>query len=78
MLPADQMAVYWIEHVLRHGNAEHLQLASGQMPFHQRYLLDVAAFLVVSIGLFSAAVAYGIRQLIRTYCRTSRTKLSRE
>jgi len=44
--PAKDVAVYWIEHVLRHNGTKHLQLSSKKMPFYQRWLLDVIFFLL--------------------------------
>ena len=45
MIPAKEVAVYWIEHVLRHGGTKHLQSRAKEMPFYQLYLLDVWLFL---------------------------------
>ena len=47
------MAVYWVEHVLRHGDTRHLQSVSKDMPFYQYYLLDVWFFIasVVFVGI---------------------------
>lgn len=42
-------AVYWIEYVAKYGKV--LQPASAHMPFYQLYLIDVFAFVVVSIGM---------------------------
>lgn len=39
------VAVYWIEHVLRFNGTNHLKLASSNMPFYQLYLLDVGLLL---------------------------------
>jgi glucuronosyltransferase len=44
MFPGKDAAVYWVEHVLRHG-AKHLEVSSRKMPFYQQYLLDVWLFL---------------------------------
>lgn len=47
LVPGKDVAVYWIEHVLRHGGAKHLQLASKHMPLYKRYMLDIALFLIL-------------------------------
>ena len=47
--PAKDIAVYWIEHVLRHNGTKHLQLSSKKMPFYQRWLLDVIFVLVAVV-----------------------------
>lgn len=47
LMPAKDVGVYWIEHVLRHNGTAHLQsLANKEMPFYKFYLLDVWAFLI--------------------------------
>ena len=54
LVPAKQVAAYWIEHVLRHGGTKHLQSRAREMPFYQIYLLDVALILscIISILFF--------------------------
>jgi glucuronosyltransferase len=59
MIPAKEVAVYWIEHVLRHGGTKHLQSRAKDMPFYQLYLLDVWLFLN-SILLIILYVLYKI------------------
>lgn len=54
VVPGTQLAVYWVEHVLRHGGTEHLQLASKNMSYFELYLMDFAfvlAFLLICIVL---------------------------
>ena len=53
MKPVEE-SVYWIEYVLKHGNA--LQPASAQMPLYQLLLLDVwaaiaTAFLIITFAI---------------------------
>lgn len=43
MQPLD-LAVYWIEHVLKHKGAPHLQNAGLRLNWLQAYLLDVIVF----------------------------------
>lgn len=45
LMPAKEVAAYWVEHVLRHGGAQHLQSKAKEMPFYQLYFLDVWLFL---------------------------------
>lgn len=47
-MPGREVAAYWVEYVLRHGGTKHLQVASKNMPFYQRYLLDVIGFLIMA------------------------------
>ncbi|XP_066252664.1 uncharacterized protein [Euwallacea similis] len=45
-------AIYWIEYVLRHNGAAHLNYEGADLPFYQFYHLDVYAFFaVVGFGL---------------------------
>ena len=46
LMPSKELGTYWIEHVLRHNGAKHLQLAGKDLPFYQKYLIDVILFLV--------------------------------
>lgn len=56
IMPARDVAAYWVEHVLRHGGTKHLQSISKEMPFYQLYLLDVWIFLVSIFGLLIFAI----------------------
>ena len=47
LMPSTNVSVFWIEHVLRHKGAKHLQLASRNLPFYQNYLLDIWLFLLI-------------------------------
>ena len=60
LVPGKEMAVYWLEHVLRHGGANHLRPRSKDMPLYQIYLLDVIAFL---IGVFMFILYVGFLAL---------------
>ena len=65
IMPATEEAVYWIEHVLRHSGAQHLEISSLNMPFYQRYLLDVTAFLI-SVCCASVFFTYKFMRYIRS------------
>ncbi|XP_078616635.1 UDP-glucuronosyltransferase 2A3-like [Branchiostoma floridae x Branchiostoma japonicum] len=43
-----ERAVWWIEHVIKYGGLPHLRARAMELPWYQYYLLDVAAFLLVS------------------------------
>lgn len=45
-MPPLDLAVYWIEHVIKYRGAPHLQSAAVKLSWWQGYLLDVIAFLV--------------------------------
>lgn len=56
--PPLETAVYWIEHVARHGGT-HLRPASADIPFYRYLLLDVLAFLA-AIGFVVFVFTYKI------------------
>lgn len=45
LVPAKQVAAYWIEHVLRHKGTKHLQSRAKEMSFYKVYMIDVALIL---------------------------------
>lgn len=47
MMPAKDVAAFWVEYVLRHNGTRHLQSVAKDMPFYQYYLLDVWLFLLL-------------------------------
>ncbi|KAK4876068.1 hypothetical protein RN001_012490 [Aquatica leii] len=47
MKPLDR-AVFWIEHVIRHGGAAHLKTAAANLTWYQYFLLDVIAALIIT------------------------------
>lgn len=54
------VAMFWIEYVLRHGGAPHLRNASLELYWFQLYLLDVIGFVILSIVI----IYYSIKLLI--------------
>lgn len=50
MKPLD-LAVYWVEYVIRNGGAEHLISGSIELNDAQYFLLDISLILFVLIGL---------------------------
>jgi glucuronosyltransferase len=52
MIPGKDAAVYWVEHVLRHG-AKHLEVSSRKMPFYKQHLLDVWLFLAAILAIMA-------------------------
>lgn len=55
-----ERSVYWIEYVLRHRGARHLQAAVYQLSFWQYFLLDVAAVLLLAAALLTALLAWAV------------------
>ena len=69
LMPAKDIGAYWIEHILRHKGGKHLQLAGKDIPFHQRYLLDVIAFLIGIIAMFLISLGVILRRVWSRYFR---------
>ncbi|XP_078612951.1 UDP-glucuronosyltransferase 2B4-like isoform X2 [Branchiostoma floridae x Branchiostoma japonicum] len=46
-----ERAVWWIEHVVKHGGLPHLRSRAPELPFYQYYLLDVIALIVAVISV---------------------------
>lgn len=55
-MPAMDTAIYWIEYVAKYGG-RHLQTSSVYLPWYRYMMLDVFAFLAISIAVY-ALVAY--------------------
>lgn len=58
-MSALDIAVYWVEYVIKHRGARHLRSAAVDLPWYQYYLLDVVAF-VLSVLTFVACICYFI------------------
>ncbi|KZS03466.1 Ugt36Ba, partial [Daphnia magna] len=74
IMPGKEVAAYWIEYVIRHGGTKHLQLASKNMPFYQRNLIDVAFFLGVIASLFLLIVFMLTHALLQCYRKRTSEK----
>lgn len=59
-----ELAVFWVEHVLKHKNTEHLRTVASKLPFYQYFLLDVAAFLLLCVVLLCLIVRYSFKACI--------------
>ncbi|KAI8513627.1 UDP-glucuronosyltransferase 2A1 [Branchiostoma belcheri] len=46
-----ERAIWWIEHVIKHGGLPHLKSRAIDLPFYQYYLLDVLALIVTVIAV---------------------------
>ncbi|XP_078686597.1 UDP-glucuronosyltransferase 2C1-like [Branchiostoma floridae x Branchiostoma belcheri] len=49
--PPMDRAMWWIEHLTRHGGLPHLRTRAHTIPFHQYFLLDVIAFFVAVLAV---------------------------
>lgn len=65
IIPGKKLAAYWIEHVLRHGNAKHLQVNAKNVKFYKRYFLDAILLITFSSLLFLLLFYYSVRVLLQ-------------
>lgn len=67
-------AMFWIEYVLRHNGASHLRSAALNLNWYQYLLLDVTAFIILTIlvGLFVLRII-----LKKLCCKTSKVKANK-
>ena len=68
----------WLEYVIRHGGAQHLRAQVFNMPWYQRYLLDVMAFLVAIVTLIIVAIWFACRCCRRLCCKLTENKPKKE
>lgn len=54
-----EKVVWWLDHILRHKNLDHLKYSGRKVPLHQKYLIDIFAFTMIL-----AAVAWGLTRFI--------------
>ncbi|XP_078595642.1 UDP-glucuronosyltransferase 2C1-like [Branchiostoma floridae x Branchiostoma japonicum] len=63
--PPLERAVWWIEHVIRHGGLPHLRTAMNDVPFYQYFHLDV---LVAFVAIVTALWLPFTRIFVMKYC----------
>lgn len=64
------VAVYWVDHVIKHKGADHLKPSSLKLNMFQQLLLDVIAF----IAFVLLALIFVIYFLIKLTCKLCRRK----
>ncbi|XP_044267725.1 UDP-glycosyltransferase UGT5-like isoform X1 [Tribolium madens] len=69
------MAIYWVEYVIRHGGAQHLRVASLDLPLYKYFLLDVIVSLLIIILVVLVVVYIIIKKLL---CFISKKKIQKE
>ncbi|XP_035692724.1 UDP-glucuronosyltransferase 2C1-like [Branchiostoma floridae] len=70
-----ERAVWWIEHVIKHGGLPHLRARAVELPWYQYYLLDVATFLLAVCAAVLGAVWYSCSFIYGKCCSKSERKL---
>ncbi|XP_063058635.1 UDP-glucuronosyltransferase 2A1-like [Engraulis encrasicolus] len=77
MRPLDE-AVFWIEFVMRNKGAKHLRVQSHNLSWYQYHCLDVFAFLLAIVGLFSVVMVKSCCFCLRRCCGKSAMKRKKE
>lgn len=70
-------AVYWVEYVIRHNGAKHMQSPAVHLNFFQYHSLDVIGFIILCIYLVFKFIKFGVCAVVRKCCR-SKSKVKRE
>uniref|UniRef100_W5N509 UDP-glucuronosyltransferase n=1 Tax=Lepisosteus oculatus TaxID=7918 RepID=W5N509_LEPOC len=73
-LAPGQRLVHWVEHILQSGGGAHLRARSLLQPWYERWLLDVALFLLGSVLLLLGLGARAVRAAARTLQQRGKVK----
>uniref|UniRef100_A0A3Q4AJH3 Uncharacterized protein n=1 Tax=Mola mola TaxID=94237 RepID=A0A3Q4AJH3_MOLML len=73
-VPPLEMALYWIEFVMRHKGASHLRTESYRMQWYCYYSVDVICFLIAVLMTLTAIVVGSIKFLCFRLCRKRKPK----
>jgi hypothetical protein len=69
------LAIYWIEYVVRHQGAPHLRYPGMDLAWHKRNLLDVIAFVIISGITLLSVVFFIIKSILkRVHTRPDKNK----
>ena len=77
ILPGKEVAVYWIEYVIRHGGTKHLQLATKDLPFYKLHLIDVVLFMITLLLVVLFLTICTIRFVLRRCFAPKKEKKSK-
>lgn len=77
IVPPREKIKFWIDYVMRHNGAHHLQVAGVKLSWYQYLSLDVLAFLFVSISVIFLLIILLLRKLLKL-CFKSSSKSKRE
>ncbi|XP_037299195.1 uncharacterized protein LOC115452065 [Manduca sexta] len=68
-----ERAVWWTEHVLRHGGAEHLRSPAANMSWTQYYEIQLLLLLLAGLLTAVSLVVFMVYTLLRCVCRSFMT-----
>lgn len=57
--------IWWIEFVMRHKKASHLQFSDSDKPWYQRYDMDIIALFSTILFIMECIIALTIIQIVR-------------
>lgn len=69
------LAVYWIEHIIRYKGASHLRSAGLDLAWYQRELLDILAFLIILVVLGIYVSCKFIAKIKSLLCQKKKKKV---
>lgn len=75
VLPPVDLAVWWVEYVLRHKGAKHLRPATLDLHWTQYIMLDVAIFVTVIISIIVFIVYKLLQILFKMLKKQTRVKI---
>ncbi|XP_043945411.1 UDP-glucuronosyltransferase 2C1-like [Protopterus annectens] len=71
----NELAVFWIEFVIRHKGAAHLQAAGNELPFYVYHCLDILVFLFTAVALLFFILVLMLKLIIRKiFLKTKKKK----
>lgn len=70
-------AVFWVEYVIRHKGASHLQSPVPHMSWHQYLLLDVIIVLKLALIVFIIILYFIVKIIIKLVCKSNTSKVTK-
>jgi len=74
---ARETAVYWVEYVIRHRGAPHMQYPGVHLNFLQYNSIDVIAFLILAVYVACKLLAFIVKFIFSKLCRKSPNKVKK-
>lgn len=69
-MPPLDIAIYWVEYVIKHNGAPHLRNPAADMPFYKFLLLDVIGFILASLLVGVWMTRYFIKRIFNDGSRS--------
>lgn len=68
------LAVYWIEYVLRHRGAPNYRSAALNLKWYQRWMLDILAFIAIVTICSLKILCAGLKRIKATFKKVDKVK----